>query len=148
MPKASALIHAATAIVGLVAGGLIGYAVAGNSTDGTGQPSATATVTTTETAPQAPAASHSSPAQKIHSGEFAGDGTFIVGQDIKPGTYHTDGPEGGDSPDCFWERLSSTSGEANAVITSQATKGQTTVTIAASDKAFTTQGCKTWRKSE
>ena len=48
---------------------------------------------------------------------------------------------------CYWARLSGTSGEAKDIIAHNATNGQTTVTIAATDKAFTTTGCKAWKKT-
>ncbi|MFD9444196.1 hypothetical protein ACFWBR_37915 [Streptomyces sp. NPDC060006] len=76
-----------------------------------------------------------------------GDGTYVVGSDIKPGTYRSEGPQGGLAPSCYWARLSSTSGEAKDIIANDATSGQTTVTITATDKAFTTTGCKAWKKT-
>lgn len=72
-----------------------------------------------------------------------GNGTFVVGSDIQPGTYKTDGP---DSFGCTYFRLANTSGDFNAIITSNVTQGPATVTIADSDGAFQTSGCKTWAK--
>ncbi|GLW49767.1 hypothetical protein Stsp02_54280 [Streptomyces sp. NBRC 14336] len=70
----------------------------------------------------------------------------MVGKEVKPGTYRTEGPQGGLITDCYWARLSSTSGEFADIIANESTKGGTTVTIAAGDKAFTTTGCKPWEK--
>ena len=72
----------------------------------------------------------------------------MVGTDIRPGTYRTAGPQGGDITDCYWERLKGTSGEADDLIASGATKGQTTVTIKPTDKAFMTGGCKIWKRAD
>ncbi|MGW3286981.1 hypothetical protein ACWDR3_20320 [Streptomyces sp. NPDC001002] len=69
-----------------------------------------------------------------------------MSEEIKPGTYRTDGPQGGLITSCYWARLSSTSGEFKDIIANGSTEGQTTVTIASTDKAFTTTGCKTWQK--
>ncbi|MCI3276266.1 hypothetical protein [Streptomyces cylindrosporus] len=70
----------------------------------------------------------------------------MVGTDIKPGTYRTNGPQGGLISDCYWARLSSTSGEVKDIIANGTSKGQATVTIASTDKAFTTTGCTTWTR--
>lgn len=70
-----------------------------------------------------------------------GDGTYIVGTDIAPGTYRA---PGGDT--CYWERESSLSGSSDDIIANNLSPGQQTVTIAASDKGFKTQGCGTWTK--
>lgn len=73
------------------------------------------------------------------AGAIPGDGTFLVGEDIQPGTYRTDGGEY-----CYWARLADTSGEFEGIITNGNTQGPTTVTISASDAAFETNGCSDW----
>lgn len=75
------------------------------------------------------------------------DGTYVVGTDIQPGTYHTVGPYQRALPNCYWARLSGTSGELADIITSDNTKGPATVTIRSSDKAFRTSGCVAWQKT-
>lgn len=117
----------------------------------TGNPKAdkaapSATVTTTATATHEATASTPPSVGKVAADGFPGDGTYVVDSDIKPGTYRSDGPQGGLITSCYWARLSSTSGETNDIIANNATSGQTTVTIAATDKAFTTTGCKAWKK--
>lgn len=71
---------------------------------------------------------------------FPGSGTFLVGEDIEPGTYATDGGSGM----CYWARLSGLSGEFDDIITNGIPDGQGYVTIAATDVAFETTSCGTW----
>lgn len=68
-----------------------------------------------------------------------GDGTFIVGEDIQPGTYETEGSEY-----CYWERLSGTSGAMDDVIANGVPTGPAIITISPSDEAFLTEGCSEW----
>ncbi|MEU3613546.1 hypothetical protein ABZ725_14680 [Streptomyces sp. NPDC006872] len=75
-----------------------------------------------------------------------GDGTFVVGTDIKAGTYKSAGPADSVIPNCYWARLKSTSGDFDDIITNNNASGPTTVTISASDGAFQTTGCKEWKK--
>jgi len=93
------------------------------------------------------AASDQPSSNKAPSGGIPGDGTYVVGSDIKPGIYRSDGPQGGLVTSCYWARLSGTSGEAKDIIANNATSGQATVMIAATDKAFTTTGCKAWKRT-
>ncbi|WP_406117842.1 HNH endonuclease [Streptomyces sp. NBC_00989] len=141
-PRWKVLTHAGAALVGLFVGVLIG--VTSNSSSDKAAPSAT--VTATVTATRAATDSTPSAAGKVSSGGFPGDGTYVVGNDIKPGTYRSGGPQGGLVTSCYWARLSSTSGEVKDIIANNATSGQTTVTIAATDKAFNTTGCKAWKE--
>lgn len=69
-----------------------------------------------------------------------GSGTFIVGEDIQPGTYRTEGGTGL----CYWARLSGLSGEFHDIITNGLPEGPGYVTIAASDVAFETSSCGQW----
>lgn len=57
-------------------------------------------------------------------------GTFLVNTQIAPGTYQTQ------EADCYWERLSGTTGDFDDIITNDITKGPGIVTIAATDVAF------------
>lgn len=143
----SVLTHAGAALAGLFVGVLIG--MTGNSSADKATPSATVTMTTTTTheATATTSVSTRPSADKVAADGFPGDGTYVVGNDITPGTYRSDGPQGGLITSCYWARLSSTSGEVNDIIANGATSGQTTVTIATTDKAFTTTGCKSWKKT-
>ena len=74
---------------------------------------------------------------------ISGDGTYVVGTEVAPGTYHTAGAADGN---CYWERLSGLSGTFDDIIANDNTDGPTTVTISATDKAFKTEGCESWSK--
>ncbi|MBV9162968.1 MAG: hypothetical protein JO281_15755 [Pseudonocardiales bacterium] len=73
-----------------------------------------------------------------------GEGRFVVGTDIAPGTYRTTGPSG--HLDCYWERLKDTSGGTDSIIANNLGRGPATVTIDNSDGAFQTRWCNTWTK--
>jgi hypothetical protein len=73
-----------------------------------------------------------------------GEGRFVVGTDIAPGTYRTTGPSG--RLDCYWERLKDTSGGTDSIIANNLGRGPATVTIDNSDGAFQTRWCNTWTK--
>ncbi|WP_406346927.1 hypothetical protein [Streptomyces sp. NBC_00648] len=83
----------------------------------------------------------------MKAGQIPGDGVFLIGRDIEPGTYRSEGPQGDPITYCNWARLSGTSGEIKDVISSDSSKGAETVTIAATDKAFRSNGCQTWKKT-
>ena len=71
-----------------------------------------------------------------------GDGTFVVGQDIQPGTYRTQVA----SPGCYYARLSGFGGTIGDIIANANTDAPAIVTISASDKGFESVGCGTWTK--
>jgi hypothetical protein len=71
-------------------------------------------------------------------------GTFLVGSQIQPGTYATQGPTTQD--DGQWARLSNTTGTPTAVIANGIVNGPTTVTILPTDAAFQTIGDVVWVK--
>lgn len=89
--------------------------------------------------PVQPAPQHDAPEESVIS-----DGTYIVGQDIQPGTYRTAGPASELVDNCYWARLKGTSGELGEIIANQNLAGPGVVTIAPSDGAFETMGCKPW----
>jgi hypothetical protein len=69
-----------------------------------------------------------------------GDGTWAVGVDIAPGTYRAPGGVG-----CQWERLSEFGAVGTSgVIASDRPTSQTTVTIAPTDKGFSSSHCGRW----
>ncbi len=72
------------------------------------------------------------------------DGTYRVGTDIAPGTYHSAGvsPEG--ESDCYWARLNSLN--PTHIITNGLGTGPQEVTIQPGDKAFLTHSCLPWQK--
>ncbi len=71
-----------------------------------------------------------------------GEGTFIIGTDLEPGTYRN---TGGDS--CYWARLSNFEGGLNSVIANDNTQGTTIVEIQAGDRGFKSSRCGSWSKS-
>ncbi|MDQ4103347.1 MAG: hypothetical protein M3186_06435 [Actinomycetota bacterium] len=73
-----------------------------------------------------------------------GEGKFVVGTDISPGTYQTPGPA--DAQYCYWERFKDPSGAADSIIANHVGRGPATVTIDAGDGAFNTRWCGTWTK--
>jgi endonuclease YncB( thermonuclease family) len=93
------------------------------------------------TPPQGVAQTPAAPAKTI------GDGTYVVGVDIQPGTYRTTGPaEDAVLKMCSWKRLKDTSGEFRSVIATNIAQGPTTVTIKPTDGAFESRGCAPWTK--
>jgi len=75
--------------------------------------------------------------------EIPGDGVFLVGKDIQPGTYRSDGK---DNTLCYWARLSDTTGELGDIIANGNADGQAIVKIDPRDKAFQTSDCRAWQK--
>jgi hypothetical protein len=71
-----------------------------------------------------------------------GDGMYIVGKDIEPGTYKTDGGV------IYWARLSNFSGELDSIIANGNPDGSAIVEIAPTDVGFETSGGGTWKKVE
>jgi hypothetical protein len=70
-----------------------------------------------------------------------GDGMYIVGVDITPGTYRVNAKNG-----CYWERIRNFTGEFNGIIANDNTKGSTVVEISSKDAGFVSQDCGTWEK--
>jgi len=91
-------------------------------------PTITKTITVTEPAPPPETA-------------MAGDGTYEVGVDVKPGTYVSPAP----SDSCYWARMKAGDGVDN-IIDNDNNSGQSVVTIKAGDKFFESSGCSDWTK--
>jgi hypothetical protein len=70
-----------------------------------------------------------------------GDGMYIVGTDITPGTYKN---SGGSS--CYYARLSGFANSTDDIVANNNVTAPTIVSISASDKGFESQGCGTWTK--
>ncbi len=73
-----------------------------------------------------------------------GEGSFVVGTDIAPGTYYTPGPAG--TQYCYWERFKDPTSAAESIIANHLGRGPATVTIDAGDGAFNNRWCGTWTK--
>lgn len=111
---------------------------------GAGANTAAKTVTVTSTVPQIQVSTvyEPPPTPGGPSAVVDGDGTYLVGQDLAPGTYKSSGGDGGRS--CYWERLSGLSGQPVDRITNGYSDGPQLVEISPSDMAFKTQGCTSW----
>jgi hypothetical protein len=72
------------------------------------------------------------------------DGTYRVGIDILPGTYHSGGASPTGESDCYWARLHSL--KPNDIITNNISTSPQDVTVEPSDAAFVTRSCQTWQK--
>lgn len=71
------------------------------------------------------------------------DGTHLVGTDIQPGTYRSEG-----TSSCYWARLSGTGGTLEDIIANDNPRGQAYVTIDPSDAAFESKNCGSWELVE
>jgi hypothetical protein len=74
------------------------------------------------------------------SGGISEDGVYLVGVDIKPGTYRN-----GNEADCYWARLKNTDGDLDGII-ANGNGGNQVITIKKTDKAFETRYCGAWTK--
>lgn len=73
-------------------------------------------------------------------GDF-GNGTWIVGIDIAPGTWTATG-----GSDCIWERVADFSGDAGALMASDSGVDHPVVDIKPGDAGFVSSDCGTWVK--
>ncbi|MFF8939208.1 hypothetical protein ACF08O_31725 [Streptomyces paradoxus] len=136
--------HAAAVLVGIFFGVMIGIIGSGGSNNDS--PTTVRTVTAPPTAvEQSEKGGTTSPSrpQAQKSGGIPGDGVFLVGDEVMPGTYRSDGK---DRDLCYWARLSDTTGQTDDIIASGNAEGQTIVKIVASDEAFQSSDCKPWKK--
>jgi hypothetical protein len=69
-----------------------------------------------------------------------GDGTYVVGTDIAPGTYRNSSSFGG----CYWERLSGFGGSFDEIIANGLATYRQVVTIKETDVGFSSNDCGTW----
>lgn len=71
------------------------------------------------------------------------DGQFIIGTDVRPGTYRSTGGTG-----CYWEREKDFSGGgSNSIIANNNTDGPSVVTINAGDAGFKSKSCGDWSRA-
>ncbi|WP_069173209.1 hypothetical protein [Streptomyces griseus] len=101
-------------------------------------PKVTVTKTATVTAPPPKQPKPKGPPTTVE-----GDGEYLVGEDMKAGTYRTSGPEG--SFGCYWERARNASGEFDAIIANDNLDGSGRVTV---DKGevFKSTRCQEWKR--
>ncbi|WP_225850626.1 hypothetical protein [Streptomyces sp. HPF1205] len=153
--------HGAVALVALGLGaGLAGGGKAGDAQAASPEPTATRptvsadagsrtaapapAVTTAEPTTQTrePKPTTTPPPKPVAAPEVSGDGEYLVGQDMKPGTYKTSGPADGL---CYWERDKDSSGEFDSIIANGTPTGTGRVTVKKGE-VFKTQGCEDWTK--
>lgn len=109
----------------------------------TGAPVPGPTVTVVQTAAAVAAGGGSGGGAATAAG-FPGDGTYLVGTDVKAGTYRSPTPTSGN---CYWARLSTTDGAGtDGILANNNSAGPSVVTIQKTDKAFNTSGCEAWTK--
>lgn len=72
------------------------------------------------------------------------DGNYAVGTDIVPGVYSSAGPAGDGA--CYWKRIGG--GDGNPIIDNAMSKKPQVVQIDPTDKAFKTDGCQPWQKTD
>ncbi|GAB7105733.1 hypothetical protein JCM4814A_40470 [Streptomyces phaeofaciens JCM 4814] len=147
--------YGATAVVALFVGVGIGSGggeqAAGDTTDAKAGPRPTVTVTATAPGEAAPAPTvtetvTAKPKKAEPAGPattFSGEGEYLVGEDVKPGTYKTAGAEG--EFGCYWERAEDASGEFGSIIANNNLEGPGRVTLNQGEY-FKTNRCEEWKR--
>ena len=135
-------------VTGLAAAAALAL-LAGCSSGGGGNAPATDTTTTTTTPLGAPSTTSTSTVTAAPPAPLTtfGDGSYVVGRDITPGVYHSDGAAQAAPVGCYWERAKDTSGAGASILENHLGPAATTVTIADGDGAFRSVGCKTWTQA-
>jgi cytoskeletal protein RodZ len=80
---------------------------------------------------------------EVQASSIDSDGTYVVGQDVKPGTYHTSGSGNVGANDCYYATLSSTDGSLNSIISNGNFDGPETISLSGV-YAFQINGSCTW----
>ncbi|WP_258045019.1 hypothetical protein [Streptomyces sp. SM11] len=102
------------------------------------------TVTKTATVTAEPPKPSKQPKPKGPPTTVGGDGEYLVGEEMRPGTYRTGGP--GDSFGCYWERARNSSGEFDAIIANGNLEGSGRVSVNKGE-IFKSTGCQDWKKA-
>lgn len=72
---------------------------------------------------------------------IVGDGSWLIGKQIKPGTYRTPGL----STSCYWALRSNLSySDGATIVSSYGRRGAQTVALGPNARAFVTYGCGRW----
>ncbi|MDX3357419.1 hypothetical protein PV703_29780 [Streptomyces sp. ME01-24h] len=148
--RKAVLTHGLVAVVALGFGAGIGGSGGSDAAADSARPAPAVTVTKTAAAKPEPAKTVTKtpkPAKKAAApATLDGDGQFLVGEDIKAGTYKTAGPQDDDlGLGCYWARLKNASGEFEAIIANGNITGQARVTVRKGEY-FETKGCQDWQK--
>ena len=90
-----------------------------------------------------------SEATPVEVGAEVGEGVWAVGEEIRPGTYTTDVPDGDVFDSCYWARLSGFSGEFGDIVTNDnvdaGSRGR--VEISSSDAGVLFSGDCVWTRN-
>lgn len=76
--------------------------------------------------------------EQIAANTFKGDGVYVVGVDIEPGRYRSDG-----GSSCYWARLTA---DGTDIIDNYLGDGQAVVTVQATDGLLEVSGCAPFTK--
>src|SRR3954454_2626846 len=79
---------------------------------------------------------------QVAANTLPGDGTFVVGEDIQPGTYRAAA-----SPGCYWERDSSLDGGIDSIIENANADGPVVIQVSPTDKAVKTTRCADFHRT-
>ncbi|WP_138443439.1 hypothetical protein [Sinomonas susongensis] len=71
-------------------------------------------------------------------------GEYVVGKDVKAGTYRSNGPDGSNGAGCFYEWRAGTDANAS-IIDNNISQGAATATLT-DGQVFRTDGCQPWNK--
>lgn len=82
--------------------------------------------------------------RQVAANTVPGDGVFVVGKDIKAGTYRSSGPSSGGIGSCYYAFKTGTGSDAD-IIDNNLTEGQATVTLT-SGQIFETTSCSEWKR--
>ncbi len=94
-----------------------------------------------------------SPARAEPSDQIPGNGVFLVGTDILPGTYRTEGPANplilifgrvSELSTCSWSTHSTPAASTDDIVDTNTSMGPMSVVIPATVAAFQTMNCKLW----
>ncbi|TVZ04746.1 hypothetical protein EAS64_08780 [Trebonia kvetii] len=80
---------------------------------------------------------------QVQASSIDADGTYIVGQDVKVGTFHTNGSGDTGQNDCYYATLSSTNGSLDSIISNDNFDGPETISLSGV-YAFQINGPCTW----
>lgn len=139
------LTHGLVAVVALAIGAGAGGGK-GNAATTTAAPAPTVTVTVTAKAAAPRTGSGTAgggTGTSAAATTVAGDGEYLVGQDMQPGTYRTAGPSDGSGGNCYWQRSKDASGSVDSIIANDNLAGSGLVTVSKGE-VFESTGCQNW----
>jgi hypothetical protein len=120
----------------------------GSSPSSAAQPHPTTTVTQTVNgkAKPGPTVTVTAKAKPAAVNASVSDGVYLVGTDIKAGTYKTAGPASNDVLDsCYWERAKDDSGDWQSILANDNLTGPGRVTVKRGEVVHFDGGCE-WVK--